>query len=111
MLKRHEFQALQATPKHQTFYGHILVVHWKKNIPARGNSVGRHRLGITISKKFGNAVERNRFKRLVREGFRLTQKPVGGLDIVVRPRTTSKLFSLAQVMNDLALFFAAFKRE
>jgi len=31
------------------------------------------RLGITVSKKVGNAVERNRIRRLVREFFRLNR--------------------------------------
>lgn len=34
----------------------------------------RARLGITVSKKCGNAVERNRVKRVVREVFRRNQK-------------------------------------
>jgi len=35
------------------------------------NASGSPRLGITVSKRVGNAVMRNRVKRLVREWFRL----------------------------------------
>ena len=34
------------------------------------NSIGRSRLGLTVSRKVGNAVMRNRVKRHVREFFR-----------------------------------------
>ena len=37
------------------------------------NEVGICRLGITVSKKVGSAVERNRIRRLVREFFRLNR--------------------------------------
>ena len=45
------------------------------------------RLGVTIPRKTGNAVVRNRWKRLIREAYRLQQHelPVG-FDFVVRPR-------------------------
>jgi len=36
-----------------------------------GNPLGHRRLGITVTKKAGNAVKRNRIKRLIREFFRL----------------------------------------
>jgi len=51
----------------------------------QANQLGRARLGIAATRKLGDAVVRNRAKRLVREVFR-RNKPAGGLDIVVIPR-------------------------
>lgn len=49
------------------------------------------RLGITIPKKTGNAVVRNRWKRLIRESYRTQQMLVPpGLDLIVRPKKGAK---------------------
>ena len=44
---------------------------------------GPARLGITVTRKLGNAVRRNRIKRLVREWYRHTQPGLPGCDLVV----------------------------
>ena len=48
------------------------------------NDCGYPRLGVSVGKSHGNAVVRNRLKRLVREAFRQNQQQIpGGFDYVV----------------------------
>lgn len=60
--------------------------YWNKNfaIYVLPNGMPRTRLGLTVSKKVGNSVQRNRVKRLIRESFRLSKEHImSGYDIVV----------------------------
>jgi ribonuclease P protein component len=51
------------------------------------NGLPQPRLGLSVSRKVGNAVRRNRLRRLYREAFRLTRHTLpGGLDLVLVPR-------------------------
>lgn len=61
------------------------------------NDVGFARLGITVSRRVGNAVARNRWKRLLREAFRLSQHELPSLDLVFVVRA-SEPPTLAQLM-------------
>ena len=51
------------------------------------NDLPHLRVGFSVSRKVGGAVQRNRMRRLYREAFRLTkhEMPVG-LDLVLVPR-------------------------
>lgn len=51
----------------------------------REREAGPARLGIAATRKMGDAVERNRAKRLVRELFR-HHKPGTSVDVVIVPR-------------------------
>ena len=73
--KRPEYQAVQRS-RAKVHTKHFLLL-------LRVNTSGDRRLGITVTKKVGNAVERNRVKRCVREVFRRHPELFpAGMDVV-----------------------------
>ena len=75
----HIFRRLYATSGQANGY---LVLY------ARPNRLGVNRVGITVGKKLGHAVVRNRVRRRLREVYRLNEdKFTPGWDIVVVARS------------------------
>ncbi len=63
---------------------------------------GGPRLGITVTRRVGNAVRRNRIKRLVREWFRQRSQRLWGRDLVViARRDIPRTLQLQMVADDL----------
>ena len=79
---------------------------------AMPNECGYHRVGITASRKaIGNAVQRNRAKRLLRETFRLTKASLDGLqkkyDWVLNGRLTLLIATVNEPMEEFRKVISA----
>ena len=67
------------------------------------------RLGLTVSRKVGTAVQRNRVKRRLREIFRKRKaswlhfegKPCRGFDVVIRPKACAAQCTYGQLEEQL----------
>ncbi len=70
ILKRRDFVALSETG--QRIQNEQFIALFAPN------QCGRSRIGITVTKKVGPAVKRNRIKRLIREYFRLNRHKLAG---------------------------------
>jgi len=76
--------------------GKYIVIDLKKN------SLDFSRLGITVSKRFGDSHKRNYFKRVVREAFRTNRrKLLHGHDFNVRPRSYAHKADTNDIINEL----------
>lgn len=71
-----------------------LVVYLQKN------RAGICRIGITVSKKIGNAVERNRSKRVIRAAYaELENQIVGSWDFVFVARGKTKYLKSTEIKS------------
>lgn len=93
--KRAEFRQIQAATRR------VVTPHFVMLIRRSDSARAGARLGITASRKVGNAVLRNRAKRLVREAFRAT-RPLwaSAIDVVVVVRHFDGQRKLDEVVTE-----------
>jgi len=93
--KRSEFLPVQQAGSRIVLPSAILLV------AARADD-GPARLGITVTRKFGGAVQRNRAKRVIREAFRRSPELFPpGIDLVVIPKASAaRSLSLAAFVDE-----------
>jgi ribonuclease P protein component len=90
--------------------GPFVLQALKRPEPERASTVG---LGITVTRKIGGAVVRNRAKRRLREALRLTLPgpAMPGADYVVVARPSVLSCPFVQLRSELASVFAQAARR
>jgi ribonuclease P protein component len=103
--KRAEFQRVQAAA------GRVTSAHFVLLVAARTEG-GPSRLGLVVTKKVGNAVQRNRIKRVCRACFRTWNDLVPeGVDLVVIAREGAAELGLAAVRDEWARVQGQLRRK
>jgi ribonuclease P protein component len=101
LLKHADFQAVYKQGK-KHFSGHV-IAFYREN----GSSEGA-RVGFTVGKVLGGAVERNRIRRRMRAAVRRhlaeLAKP---LDVVLHPRKSVLTLEFSRLENEIGQVFAA----
>ena len=77
-----------------------------------GNETGEARLGMAVGlRAAGNAVRRNRIRRLIRESFRMHRQELPAVDILVTARAPAAAATNRAVFDSLAQHWRAIGRQ
>jgi ribonuclease P protein component len=79
--------------------------------PVKGVASGL-RIGFTVGRALGGAVQRNRMKRRLREAVRLTRNAAGpDADVVINPKKSLLTVDFAAVMNEVTRAFVVIEQK
>jgi ribonuclease P protein component len=80
--------------------------------PAKSAIAPGLRIGFTVSRALGGAVERNRMKRRLREAVRMTRPAAGpNADVVINPKKSLLTAEFAAVVNEVSRAFVVIEQK
>jgi ribonuclease P protein component len=70
------------------------------------------RIGFTVGRALGGAVQRNRMKRRLREAVRISHRPAGvSADVVINPKKSLLTVEFADVVNEVSRAFVVIEQK
>lgn len=79
--------------------------------PGEGVAAASPRVGLTVGRALGGAVERNRIKRRMREAVRLRLHELpGAVDVVLNPRKSVLKMEFDELQKEVGRAFAAVRK-
>ena len=104
LLKHADFDRVYKQGKRQ-FSQHMTVFYLARE-------QGGARVGFTVSKLLGGAVDRNRMKRRLREAVRLQSHPLAAVvDVVINPKKALRTAEFAQIVKEVESAFAVIEKK
>ncbi|HON58367.1 MAG TPA: ribonuclease P protein component [Smithella sp.] len=109
-MKQYSYRKLERITRKSRFQTIYKQGVWRSSknftVVTWGNQEGRTRLGITVTKKTGNAVARNRIKRLIREFFRLNKQLFPeGCDVIIMAKREMPPLTFKKACSELTELF------
>ena len=88
------------------FAAHMTVFYLRReNVPTG------LRVGFTVGKVLGGAVQRNRMKRRLREAVRLSVQPEVAVDVVINPKRSLLAADFSEVQSEIAKAFRVIEKS
>ena len=102
------------------FSASMTVFYWQRQDPGAGAKAAvvqspvasGLRIGFTVGRALGGAVQRNRMKRRLREAVRLT-RPASRVnaDVVINPKKSLLTVDFAEVLNEVSRAFVVIEQK
>jgi ribonuclease P protein component len=95
------------------FSATMTVFYWPRPQAAAENPVPSGlRIGFTVGRALGGAVQRNRMKRRLREAVRMT-RPLAGIsaDVVINPKKSLLVVGFEDVKKEVSRAFAVIEQK
>ena len=98
------------------FSASMTVFYWQRQIDAgaaagKSPAVSGLRIGFTVGRALGGAVQRNRMKRRLREAVRLTRRPGVNADVVINPKKSLLTVGFTEVVNEVSRAFVVIEQK
>jgi ribonuclease P protein component len=88
------------------FATHMTVFYLRREADEQQVVPSQLRIGFTVRKVLGGAVQRNRMKRRLREAVRLQAiQPAAGVDVVINPKASLLTADFAELKGEIAKAF------